>query len=108
MKNPEKYIINNPFVKFKYASWLTVGLMLAVISALADRFGFHIWLAKTMINQSEDLQQYLPKMIGTGHLTLQILVCIGIILAMAFMTPFMVSAFAAIRIDRYNKEHHRQ
>ena len=42
-----------------------------------------------------------------GHLTLQILVCIGIILTMAFMTPFMVSAFAATRINRYNKEHHR-
>lgn len=107
MKNPEKYIINNPFVKLRYASWLTVGLMLAVISALADRFSFHIRLAKTMINQSEDLRQYLPKMIETGHLTLQILVCIGIILTMAFMTPFMVSAFAATRINRYNKEHHR-
>lgn len=45
--------------------------------------------------------------IETGHLTLQILVCIGIILTMAFMTPFMVSAFAATRINRYNKEHHR-
>lgn len=93
----KKHIIRNPFVERKYWFGAFLGLILATVAVIMDKYEFHVRLTEIMIAIQPGLGKMEQSMEGIGHYLYKSAAYIGIILTFACATPLVISHIAQIK-----------
>lgn len=104
MKNPNKYIINNPHVVAKYSLIIMAGLLLALVCTALNKIGLHVWLADAIATARTGAEEIREMLIKIGHNMYFTLTLIGLIAIGVGTAPFVLDLIATYKLGKTDKE----
>lgn len=107
MKRPERYIIDNSYVRRKYLARALWALLLSIVALFFEKLGIHVWLAKQMIDSFDGIKNaknVMGMIARTGLRTCQGVMVAGIVIMVACLTPLAISCIAQAYVNAKKEE----